>query len=612
MHTNTMAKQVSQLRPTEMCQGVPEQSPLEEKIQVEGKVSSKPKMSCTQKVSIRLNSLESIWYCILIVVVTFFLLGDALRQYKHYNNLDWPDKPPRGELRLYLLLIFSAFALILLFIPTQIFKVGNRANDQDKLGLIKTRRNGFRKMSASSTPIKTLQQYVYKLRGISKHMGPVGATLHIISAFCLLLPLMFLQARAIENELLPTEMIWKSEVAVVSAAAYSVDVSANLDTISGPAVTPANLPPQDSSDMARNKNPFRVFMITINYLNYIVPLFFYAIRYAEVFWVSHKGFAFLFSAQLMMNAIHYALGFVGMSIMYKLSMYVHGDYNNDMENSPNIVQPSLLILAFLSMNITVFLSAVIFYLFGYTRYKLSESEVVSPDEVDGQGTAKLWILRFNGLLPHIGAFIVFVILIVCKGVFIVEYITVYSWLEDGDGRILCCILFDILFLLAWLALWVMFTFKLNWKFGFFSHPAPYSKVDGPSDSYRDQGSSNSDTDVESHGLNHYASSGHNAKEAETSFGKAGDTCLLAKQFENHRNVALVNEEPDRIANNSIKYADEDSSIAIDSASSPSKYKQDEKPKNPSSDDASRGGLMMEVSLEDDSPTVSSPMLPQEA
>lgn len=188
----------------EMCQGVPEQSPLEEKIQVEGKVSSKPKMSCTQKVSIRLNSLESIWYCILIVVVTFFLLGDALRQYKHYNNLDWPDKPPRGELRLYLLLIFSAFALILLFIPTQIFKVGNRANDQDKLGIIKTRRNGFRKMSASSTPIKTLRQYVYKLRGISKHMGPVGATLHIISAFCLLLPLMFLQARAIENELLPT------------------------------------------------------------------------------------------------------------------------------------------------------------------------------------------------------------------------------------------------------------------------------------------------------------------------------------------------------------------------------------------------------------------------
>ncbi|PIK54981.1 hypothetical protein BSL78_08120 [Apostichopus japonicus] len=312
-----------------------------------------------------------------------------------------------------------------------------------------------------------------------------------------------------------------------------------------------------------------------------------------------------------MNAIHYALGFVGMSIMYKLSMYVHGDYNNDMENSPNIVQPSLLILAFLSMNITVFSPAVIFYLFGYTRYKLSGARWCRQTR---------WMARDRKALD-----------------FKVQWVTATHWsfyrvcyshrmqgsfhrgIHNcvqlvGGWRWPYIMLHPLRHTLSLGLVGIMGNVYLQTELEvwFFSHPAPYSKVDGPSDSYRDQGSSNSDTDVESHGLNHYASSGHNAKEAETSFGKAGDTCLLAKQFENHRNVALVNEEPDRIANNSIKYADEDSSIAIDSASSPSKYKQDEKPKNPSSDDASRGGLMMEVSLEDDSPTVSSPMLPQEA
>lgn len=616
-----------------MCQGIPEQAHLEQKIQVDVKDGEppKPKMSCTQRVSIRLNSLESIWYCILVAFITVFLLGDALRQYKHYNNLDWPDKPPRGELRLYALLIFSAFGLIVLFIPTQIFKVGNRANDQDKLGIIKTRRNGFRRMSSSSSHIKRLRQYVYKLRGLSKHMGPIGATLHMLSAFCLLLPLMFLQARAIENGLLPTEMIWKSEVAVISAPEdlsleHPSSVAATNLGVDSAATSVA--PAHQSSDIIPNRDPFRVFMITINYLNYVVPLFFYAIRYAEVFWVSHKGFAFLFSAQLMMNAAHYALGFVGMSLMYKLSSYIHGPYN-EMTHVPKMAPPPLLILAFLSMNITVFLSAVIFYLYGYSRYKLAESEVIST-EVDGP-QSKPFILKFNGLLPHVGAFFVFVILFLCKGFFIVEYIIVYSWMEGGDGRIMCCIFFDVLYLLAWFILWIMFAIKSEWKFGVFSHPAPYLNVEGPSDSDQDQGSSNSDTDVEvnaGHNLNHIQGTlnvGHNG-EAETSFSDqfAANTSLLyQEQQENEKNASFGEGDGAR-QRNSIRFADEESSagLGIDSnhatpVKSPSKRKSQNSSitqvEGKSSDEETgKSGLMTEVSLDDDSPTVSSPMLPLEA
>lgn len=425
------------------------------------------------------------------------------------------------------------------------------------------------------------------------------------------------------------EMIWKSEVAVVSAPEelsleHPSSVAATNLGLDSPVTSAA--PVHQSSDIIPNRDPFRVFMITINYLNYVVPLFFYAIRYAEVFWVSHKGFAFLFSAQLMMNAVHYALGFVGMSLMYKLSTYIHGQYN-EMTHIPKMAPPPLLILAFLSMNITVFLSAVIFYLYGYSRYKLSESEVIST-EVDGP-KSKPFILKFNGLLPHVGAFFVFVILFLCKGFFIVEYIIVYRWLDGGDGRILCCIFFDILYLFAWLFLWVMFTIKSEWKFGFFSHPAPYLNVEGPSDSDQYQGSSNSDTDVEvnaGHNLNHVQGThnpAHN-EEAETSFSDfAANTSLLSQEQLEKEKVSF-GEGDVAGKRSSIRFADEESSVGlgIDSnhatpVKSPLKLKMQNSSitqvEGKSSDEETgKTGLMTEVSLDDDSPTVSSPMLPLEA
>ena len=46
---------------------------------------------CSRKLTIKLNSLESIWYCVFVVVVTLFLCLDATRHYVHYDKLEWPQ-----------------------------------------------------------------------------------------------------------------------------------------------------------------------------------------------------------------------------------------------------------------------------------------------------------------------------------------------------------------------------------------------------------------------------------------------------------------------------------------------------------------------------------------
>ena len=164
-------------------------------------------MVCFRKVSVKLNSLESIWYCLFTLIITICLCVDGIRHYQHYNNLDWPEGKPKAELDLHVLCTLASFLIILLFVPTQIFQVGNRANDQGKLGFMKDwgdddNGDGDENQSESERQIRRIKKYIVAVRKVTKHLGPVGATLHIISAFCLLMPLMFLQARAIQYGLL--------------------------------------------------------------------------------------------------------------------------------------------------------------------------------------------------------------------------------------------------------------------------------------------------------------------------------------------------------------------------------------------------------------------------
>lgn len=450
-------------------------------------------MSCNPS-HIRLNSLESIWYCNLAVIITVFLVFDGNRRYHHYASLSWPEgERPTPELRLYLCLIIMATLLITVFIPTQYLKVGNHANDQSKLGASKRKRKkkktiGYAQQQhggANKVPNDTrgsrdsggndqeesianiVRLVVQTIRSCRKHLGPIGATIHITSAFCLLLPVIFLQARAIQFGLLPPDMIWKSEVGEIFliqdptnvsflqihafVPPLSVEYQSLLQTDSTPPSMHQSLPLMSIDDS------FSTVMVTINYLNYVVPLFIYAIRYADVFWECHKGFALLVSIQLMMNAVQYALGFIGMSLLYKLHWYGWEKYNFDAK--PVFSSAPSLIPAFLINNITVFVAAAILYLYGYGRLKRIQLRTRAGDSVPIE---TMFVLKYNGFLPQIGALGALVVFICCKTPFMLEYMSVYRF--SGDGRMLCCIVFDGLYIVTWIVLWLFLTVKRHWAF----------------------------------------------------------------------------------------------------------------------------------------------------
>ncbi|XP_038046112.1 protein tincar-like [Patiria miniata] len=415
-------------------------------------------MVCSHKLTIKLNSLESIWYCVFVVVVTLFLCLDATRHYVHYDKLEWPQGRPSAELNLYILLMLSAFLLIILFIPTQIFKVGNRANDQGKLGLFKENNNSNGGFSSSLSTNRKIVKYFQAIRRVTKHLGPVGATLHFISAFCLLLPLMFLQARAIQYGLLTSDAIWRSEVIVgVTTVEEFEQLARTMHNNSG-SYFPASVN-QTISKIIPTIDPFKVYMVTLNYINYVIPLFFYAVRYADVFWFCHKGFAFIFSMQLMLNAIQYALGFIGFSLLYKLHWY--GWHTYGLKADPVFAKPTGLVGVYLSNNITVFMSAIITYMYGYSRLK--EAEYKQKAARTGiQVNPTSFPLKCNGYIANIAAALVMCVFVACKVPLTIEYLGVYQ--VSKDARLLACIIFDTIYMAFWLIMWIGFTLKRDWDF----------------------------------------------------------------------------------------------------------------------------------------------------
>ncbi|XP_022080879.1 protein tincar-like isoform X2 [Acanthaster planci] len=377
-----------------------------------------------------------------------------MRHYAHYDKLEWPQGRPSAELNLYILLILSAFLLIILFIPTQIFKVGNRANDQGKLGLFKENSNGRASLSTNRKIVK----YFQAIRRVTKHLGPVGATLHFISAFCLLLPLMFLQARAIQYGLLTSDAIWRSEVLVgVTTVEEFEQLARSMHNNSG-SFFPSNLN-HTLSKIIPSVDPFKVYMVTLNYINYVIPLFFYGVRYADVFWFCHKGFAFVFSTQLMLNAIQYALGFIGFSLLYKLHWY--GWHTYGIQADPVFQKPTGLVGVYLSNNITVFMSAVITYMYGYSRLKEAEyKQKAARTGIPINPTS--FPLKCNGYIANIAAALVMCVFVACKVPLTIEYLGVYQ--VSKDARLLACMIFDTIYMAFWLFMWIGFTVKRDWDF----------------------------------------------------------------------------------------------------------------------------------------------------
>lgn len=199
--------------------------------------------------------------------------------------------------------------------------------------------------------------------------------------------------------------------------------------------------------------------VSAEFLNYALALLVYAVRYPAVFWNTNKGFAALFSLQLLANGLQSLLAFAGVSVLYKVQVV------GAAEALPllRIPQPFLLnayvtLALFVLSSMLVLASSLVLYLYGYGRFNAflrteRERRVVV---LGGASGASL------GYFTHCAALCVLLALSVCNAPLLFDYTMVYR--GSLDGAILATAVGAILHLFLWILLWLLLTLKQRWVF----------------------------------------------------------------------------------------------------------------------------------------------------
>lgn len=83
----------------------------------------------------RMNQLWSVWYTVAMVLLQVYLLYLGFERYRLYSEMKWPHGAyPRVWLSVYVIAYSVCIPGLLLFAAFGIFKSGNIAGDNDRLG----------------------------------------------------------------------------------------------------------------------------------------------------------------------------------------------------------------------------------------------------------------------------------------------------------------------------------------------------------------------------------------------------------------------------------------------------------------------------------------------
>ena len=141
-----------------------------------------------------LNSLWSIFYCLLVLVVHIYITYSGITKYNKLNQDSlWGGSTP-GALRAYLALIILSILFLPLFVFTSVLKVGNCANDGTKLG------RDHALDCSNTTTLASKIKYDW-LKQLWEAFPPFSPVLHLLVAFLVLLPEVVLNAAEVKHGL---------------------------------------------------------------------------------------------------------------------------------------------------------------------------------------------------------------------------------------------------------------------------------------------------------------------------------------------------------------------------------------------------------------------------
>ena len=151
-------------------------------------------MAANVKRRTNLNSLWSVFYCLLVIAVHIYITYSGIAKYNKFNQDSlWGDSTP-GALRAYLALIILSILFLPLFVFTSVLKVGNCANDGTKLGRDHA-------LDCSNTTTLASKIKCDWLKRLWEKFPPFSPVLHLLVAFLVLLPEVVLNAAEVKHGL---------------------------------------------------------------------------------------------------------------------------------------------------------------------------------------------------------------------------------------------------------------------------------------------------------------------------------------------------------------------------------------------------------------------------
>ncbi|XP_050303784.1 protein tincar [Anthonomus grandis grandis] len=447
----------------------------------------------SSKDGIHLNNLWSIWYGIICAILQGYLAYRCLKEILGYSVLEWPDGLPYFELNCSLGLNGAVFLLLPIFFTVTILKVGNLANDGYKLG---------RQTSMCSREPSDILGTGGSC-GLFRYGGPTAPFIHIAIAFCLLIPKLLMEAKLIQAGVLPQDHVWhtdldflivhKNRSVVLSFVPQPNNASASaviplnfvaqrfykpgLLSFSGANVTHTvmktlkDIVGHDTRNWdARSAGGIWSSSISLEYINLIMALIIYSVRYPAIFWSANKSLGLLFSFLLFINGFHIVLTFAGISILYKIHVanvwsylpFLHHHsstiHNNFDKGTPFLLNAEVTFGLYMLSTLLILASSVVMYFYGHTRFTAFINHQRDRKLITLQGsTSNAWLY-----FTHCAAFCVLISIGICNAPLVHDYAIVYKGSYDTISLI--CVIYVIFHLMFWIFIWLFLSIKNKWTF----------------------------------------------------------------------------------------------------------------------------------------------------
>ncbi|KAM7284496.1 protein tincar [Ixodes scapularis] len=402
----------------------------------------------------RLNSLCCVWYCTAALALSIYIVAGSVQRFTRYMALPWPPRDqPYLELNAYVGCIGAAVVLLPFFVASAMLQVGNLANDGGRL-LWPLGVHGGPDAVYENLPDRRRQRSRWRswLKALWRHGGPTAPTLHVWSAFCLLLPRMLVQGRLIRHGFLRKSDAWRTDLDLLLPHRERLVVLSFLSTINE-----TELWDREASEVARPLPHLDEAATSAEFLNYGLALLVYSLRYPAVFWKSNKCFALLFSLYLGLCMAQRLLIYTGLAVLYKVQ--VAGVREVLPGFGPLFLGlPSTLFLYAL-YSTALSLSGPVLYSYGLLKFQEWKARAAMKNHITWKGAFPrgLW-----GHGPHLYAFFVLSVLVLSGGPLLYDLTKVYC--GSLDGAVLAVVAGILAHLLLWIALWLGLTLKHDWDF----------------------------------------------------------------------------------------------------------------------------------------------------